>query len=104
MKAGEMRDRIELYRLTTTTDGEGGTTGTYALLSTRYADVEMLSQSEVVRSGMVVGESVYRIKFRKGQSETLSRQDQIRYDGKRLNITSIVSDDYQFTVVAQAKQ
>lgn len=96
MDTGKLRHRIELYTVTTTADGQGGTTPTYTLASTRYAAVKQLTQAESMRDGMVVGERNYRITMRRGTDEELSRSIQIRWNGRRLNVTSIVTDEFWF--------
>jgi len=98
MKAGELKHRIELYTVTTTDDGEGGYTSTETLTATRYAKVTQLSMSESLRTGQVVGESNYKITYRKAPAETLDKTTLIKWNGKRMNITAVVSDDYWFYV------
>ena len=103
MNTGKLRDRIELYTITTTADGEGGTTPTYTLAATRYADVKQLSQSESMRDGMTVGEKNFRITMRRGTGENMDRSLQIRWNGRKLNVTSIVTDTYWFYINASEK-
>jgi len=98
MNTGKMRHRVDIYTVTTTADGEGGTTPTYTLLATKYAEVKQLSMSESLRSGQVVGESNYRVSMRRGIGENLSRSKQIRWNEKRMNITSIITDEFWLTV------
>ena len=98
-----MRSRIDLYTITTTPDGEGGTTPTYTKTSTRYAEVLQLSQGEAMRSGMVAGERNYKITMRRGPQEQLDRSTQIRIGTRRLNITSIISDVFWFYINAIEK-
>ena len=101
MEAGKLRHRVELYTVSTTADGQGGSTPTYTLESTRYAEVKQLSMNESMRSGLVAGESNYRITLRRPTGVELSRSvTQIRWNGKRLSVTSIVTDEYTYTVNA----
>jgi len=104
MKTGDLNDVIEFYTVTTTADGEGGTTATYTLYATRYADVKQMSQSEANRSGLVAADNVYTIKLKRGNAETLDRTLQIRHGSKRMNITSIVETDYTFTITAESTE
>jgi head-tail adaptor len=100
MKTGKLRDRIELWTVTSVPDGEGGSTATYALFATRYADVRQISQSEALRSGLVAADNIYQITLRRGYNETLDRTLQIRHSGKRMNINSVVEDTFSFVITA----
>jgi len=104
MNIGKMRDRIDLYTVTTTADGEGGSTPVYTLTYTKYAEVKQLSMAESLRSGQVVGETNYRLTLRRGVGDTLNRSLQIRWNGKVLNVTSIVTDEFWHTLNASEKQ
>lgn len=104
MNLGKMRHRIELYTVTTTDDGEGGTTPVYTLTYTKYAEVKQLSMAESLRSGQVVGETNYRVTLRRSPNETLGRTLQIRWNGKVLNVTSIVTDEFWHILNASEKQ
>lgn len=101
---GTMRQRIDLYTVTTTADGEGGLTPAYSLTYTKYAEVKQMSMGEVLRSGQVVGETHYKITIRRGVGETINRSMQIRWNGKILNVTSIVTDEFWHHLTAQEKQ
>lgn len=105
MKLGDLRHRVELYTITTTADGEGGTASpVYTLSDTRWANVTQLSESEVIRSGLAVGERVYRVTLLKSPGETLSKSTQIRWNSLRLNISSVLPDEWWITVIASDKE
>ena len=101
---GTLRDRIDIYTVTTTADGEGGSVPTYTLTYQKYADVKQMSMNEVLRAGQVVGETMYKITLRRGVGETLNRSLQIRWNSKVLNVTSIVTDEFWHKLTAQEKQ
>jgi head-tail adaptor len=101
---GTMRHRIDIYTITTTADGEGGTTAAYTLTYQKYAEVLQMSMNEVLRSGQVVGEAHYKIRIRKGVGETFNRSMQIRWNSEVMNITSSVSDEFWHYIVASTKQ
>ena len=101
---GNMRHRIDMYTVTTTADGEGGLTPAYTLTYQKYAEVRQMSMNEVLRAGQVVGETMYKITLRRGVGETLNRSMQIRWNGKILNVTSIVTDEFWHHLTAQEKQ
>lgn len=104
MDAGKLKDRIELYTVTTTADGQGGSTATYTLESTRYAEVKQLSMNESLRSGMVVGESNYRITLRRPTGVEFNRSaTQIRWNGKKMNVTGVITDVFWYTINATEK-
>jgi len=101
MESGRLRHRVELYTVSTVSDGQGGTTPVYTLESTRFAEVKQLSMSESMRSGLVAGEVNYRITLRRPTGVEFSRSiTQIRWNGKRLSTTSIITDEFQYTINA----
>ena len=105
MKIGDLKHRIELYSITSTVDGEGGqATPTYTLIESRYANVRQMSESEISRSGLNVGERTYKVTMRKYMSEVLSKAKQIRWGTKRLNISSVVGDEFWYTIIATDKE
>ncbi len=101
MKIGDLRHQIQIYTITTTADGEGGTTNpVYILAATRFANVRQLSEAEALRSGMNMAERNYKITFHRNLNEEFSTTQQIRWNGRLLNITSIVSDEFWFSIDA----
>ena len=101
---GKMRHRIDIYTVTTTADGEGGTTAAYTLTYQKYAEVRQMSMNEVLRSGQVVGETHYKITLRRGVGETLNRSLQVRWNDRVLNVTSVVTDEFWHHLTAAEKQ
>lgn len=104
METGRLRHRVQLYTVSTTSDGQGGSTPVYTLESERFAEVKQLSMNESMRSGLVTGESNYRITLRRPTGTQFNRSTvQIRWNGKRLNVTSVVTDEFWFTINAVEK-
>lgn len=105
METGRLRHRVELYTVTTTADGQGGSTPVYTLESERFAEVKQLSMNESMRSGLVAAELNYRITLRRPTGTNFSRSiTQIRWNGKRLNVTSVITDEFWFTINATERQ
>ena len=101
MKAGQLNHRINIYNIVLTDDGEGGFTKTETLLNTVYASVRQLSMSESTTSGQVVGENNYSVKIRRASVELyFDKTYIIEWKNKRMNITSIVSDDFFYNINA----
>ena len=101
MKTGKLRDVINLYRVATTADGEGGLAApVYTLAATRLANVSNNSMNESLESGKEAGQNSYTITFRRDVNEQLSKSLRIRWNNQTLNITSITTDDYWFYVNA----
>lgn len=104
MKLGDLNDRVEFYTITSTPDGQGGqATPVYTKIATRYANVTQLSESEIMRSGLNVGERTYQITLLKSPNESLSKSLQIRHGTKRLNITSVIPSGYYFKIIAHER-
>lgn len=103
MKTGKLRHIISLVTNPVTPDGEGG----YMVDTTivrepvkRFANVRQLSMSETLDSGQETGESNYEITIRRWIDEKIGRGTQILWNGKMLNISSVVSDEYNFKIIA----
>jgi len=105
MESGSLRHRVELYTVTTTADGQGGSTAVYTLESTRFAEVKQLSMGESMRSGLVAAELNYRITLRRPTGTDFNRSiTQIRWNGKRLSVTSVVTDEFWYNINATERQ
>ena len=103
MKTGKLKHIISLVTNPVTPDGEGG----YMIDTTiardpvhRFANVRQLSMSETLDGGQETGESNYEITIRRWIDEKIGRGTQILWNGKMLNISSVVSDEYNFKIIA----
>lgn len=103
MKIGELKYIVSFFTIAQTPDGEGGFTATETLESTRYAKVRQLSQTEAATSGQVVGENNFKITIRRPEGEILSRSLLIEWNGRRMNITGIETDDFWHYITATEK-
>lgn len=100
MQAGKLKYRVEFYTVTGSLNGQLGYSAVETLASTRYADVRQLSQSETLTSGQVVGENNYEIKVRRVPGEIMAKSTLIKWNNRRMNITSIQADDFYLTIQA----
>jgi len=103
MKTGKLRHIISLVTNPVTPDGEGGYMVDTTIVSEpvqRFANVRQLSMSETLESGQETGESNYEITIRRWIDEKIGRGTQILWNGKILNISSVVSDEYNFKIIA----
>ena len=103
MKTGKLRHIISLVTNPVTPDGEGGYMVDTTIVSEpvqRFANVRQLSMSETLESGQETGESNYEITIRRWIDEKIGRGTQILWNGKMLNISSVVSDEYNFKIIA----
>lgn len=101
MKAGKLSHRIEIYTVSLTTDSEGGFTSTETLKATVYAQIRQLSMSETTTSGQVVGENNFEIMIRRESINSFFNKTYIlKWMNKRLNITSIITNEFYFIINA----
>ena len=100
MNTGKLKYRVEFYTVTATLNGQLGYSAVETLASSRYADVRQLSQSETLTSGQVVGENNFEIKVRRAPDEIMPKSTLIKWNGRRMNITSIQADDFYLTIQA----
>lgn len=101
MEIGKLKDRIELYTVSTTADGEGGMTDpVYTLVYTKFANVRELSESEALRSGLSMAERNIEFTFHRNIGELISRSMLLVYSDRRFNITAVTTDDSWFYVTA----
>lgn len=105
MRIGRLANRVELYAPTVSSDGQGGYTTSFALDSTRWADVRRVSGTRGFELGQMLDAEPYDITMRDDSSLTTSWI--LKFDGKELVIHSIVRDFHEYgymTVTAYERQ
>ena len=91
LAAGSLNRRVELRRKEMTSDGSGGRTTTWLTLTTVWAEVLSQNGREAVLAGTLTGVSAFRVRIR--WRPDLTQSDQLRLDGRDLNIRSLEDPD-----------
>ena len=84
---GQMRNRIALQSLSTSSDAGGGQSASFSTATTVWAKAENLSGTEGVFGDQIRGTNNYRFTIRYYSS--LTKKHRISYDSKTFNITDI---------------
>lgn len=88
MKAGTLRNLVELQRVSVATDSHGDQTKTWTTLAEAYASIEPLSGREFLAASQVMSDVTVRIKVRGRSDIRLTPKDRVRFDdpnyGERL--------------------
>jgi head-tail adaptor len=80
MKAGELRNQIQIYNLTVTPDGAGGTTSTYTLAQTLWAKIVAKNGSRDFEDSRISLDQVYEMTIRYDDYPEFSQLDKIVYN------------------------
>lgn len=91
MKAGELSDRVVVERATTASDGMGGQTVTWATAYTLWAKVRPVKGRETEYQARLAAVETFLIVVRYGP--TITAEDRISWDGKKLNIRTVQDRD-----------
>ncbi len=88
---GSMRERVEIQRATTLSDGAGGNSRFWVKLITVWAEVLPLQGKEAVLNESLQGVQAYRVMIR--HRPTVIVQDRLLWRGALLNIISTGDPD-----------
>ena len=106
VRRGEMREKIIIKSLKTTSDGQGGVTeGTPTTVATLWAKVEPFSASRTLQYGQISGSQSYQITTSYGQ--TITERNIITWNTKTLAIHSVRMTDEdrkQYIILAYDKK
>ena len=91
VNAGQLTERVEVFRAVVSRNDTGEATLTPALVSKVWAEVRPLSSRESVQYGQQVGTTMYKLKIRLLSS--LTSDMWIVYRGRKLEIAAI--DEYE---------
>jgi SPP1 family predicted phage head-tail adaptor len=89
--AGLLNNRITIRRPVEIDNGKGGYDTDWLPVATLWAEVRGLDGREVMIAQVLNGISAYRIRIRWRRG--IEPNDQLRYDGKDLNIRSVSDPD-----------
>ena len=101
---GKLRERIEIYSLTSTKDAYGQSVPTYSLLYTRWASYKSLNGSEGFESNEKTARRYAEFVIRVLDT-TINETMRIVFRSQTFNITSIGEDEYKeyYKIVAVSK-
>lgn len=88
LRAGDLRDRIQIKRAVEADNGKGGYTTTWTIIMQPWAQVIGLNGREAVIAQALQGVSYYRLRIR-WRSDPPRPADQIILRGVTLNIRSV---------------
>ena len=91
MMTGAKRHRCAIQRNTSTQDEFGQDQESWATIATRWGQVKPMSSKELVASNQVQSNATHEVKLRYDSSLNLTAKDRILYDGRFLNIESIIN-------------
>jgi len=86
VRAGRLRESIQIQRYTSALDDFGAQTKTYSLLETVRAEVKPVAESEKVTGGKTEGRTQYKILIR---YTDINKKDRIVWDGLSLEIIEV---------------
>ena len=89
--AGRLRQLVELRRKSEAPDGSGGRTTSWSTVATIPAEAISQNGREAVLAGTLAGVSSWKVTMR--WREDISTVDQLRLDGRDLNIRSVEDPD-----------
>jgi hypothetical protein len=91
MRAGDLRSRVVLQSMTTSTDAIGNPVKTWSNVSTEWADVQAQDGTEAIQSGQVNARQalVVRIRYRAGVVPTM----RLIHAGRPYEIMTVVNVD-----------
>lgn len=103
--AGKLRERITVFSITLTDDGEGGQTGTPTEVETLPAEIVPLYATEGIHSRAIQSDVLYR--FRVRRRIDLTQKMQVKWTPiwppdapeETLEITGLIFEDAQFMIL-----
>ena len=91
MRAGPLRDRVEIQALSTVREAGGGADPSYGTVATRWAAVEPYSARERVTAGQVQGRALIRVRLR--YYDGLTSAHRFKFGDRVLNILGVYNPD-----------
>lgn len=64
MRIGDLKERVEIQQPSTTADGQGGRSTTWATLATVWAAVQMMSAREAIEAAAIGAQQAYQLVIR----------------------------------------
>lgn len=93
MAAGKLRERVTLQAETQTPDGAGGYSLGWSDVATVWASVKPMRGKESLESMQVRDVQPYEVMIRYNSAVTVTPKHRLSWNGKLLNIRSVVNRD-----------
>lgn len=100
MEIGKYKDRITLCQLTSNDDGMGGGETVSSDLITVWANVQRIPSSQAIQYGELYNGIGYNIECRELKTHEITEKNGVTYNGKLLNIHSVVKEDNRLKIIA----
>ncbi len=91
MRAGLMRQRIELQNCAETQNEHGGLVQTWATVENRWAEIKPLAAREAFTAAQVKSDATHRIRMR--YYDGLTSHWRIKHGSKIYNLSSVLNPD-----------
>lgn len=97
---GRMKEYVTVQSKSTTSDGQGGKTVSWATLASEWAEATQLSYSRALSAAGVKFTVAVQFKMRYDSANVLSGDHQIVWDGNTYIVHSVVENNDLLTVLA----
>ena len=97
---GRMKEYITVQVKSTTSDGQGGATVSWATLASEWAEATMLSQSRTLSEAGVKFRTAVQFKKRYNSDYIMTTDHQIVWNGDEYTIHSVVKNNDRLIVLA----
>ena len=106
MRAGSLRSRIEIRRITVTGQNSSGEDITSeASLGTYYAEVRALAGRQLEAARQLYAEARFQIRMRRDTAQNFQRKDKIYWGSRVLDLLDVEDpNQYQREIVMLAKE
>lgn len=98
IRAGRLRDRVEIQRATESVNDVGGVTLVWRTLAFRWAGIEPLTGRELMSADQTSATVSHRIMLRAG-GLAVTPKDRIRFGLRTFGIESVIDRDERGTVL-----
>lgn len=90
MRAGKLRNRIDIGSFSSTADGYGGLIATWSIEKSVWGSIEGISGSRTQDAQQINIEQLYEVRLRYDDFPFLSKKNKLGYNGKTFVIHSII--------------
>lgn len=90
MKAGKLRQKIDIGNFSTVSDGAGGTIPTLRVDKSVWGEIIPISGSRELESNKINIEQMYDVRLRYNDYPMLSKINRLGYEGRTFTIHSII--------------
>jgi len=90
MRAGSLRQRIDIGNFSTVSDGAGGSIPTFSVDKTVWGDIRPVSGNRDLEGNKINIEQLFDIRLRFDDYPILSKRNHLAYEGRTFVIHSII--------------